>query len=178
MSEEVKTTIQFKKATEWGQWARELGLKTAGQLRKANRLAAVATGRGTILAAWREAIEQGKARNWTKDEATNAFVRHLAKTGRGISRSTIYTWWENYEAGGIAALVDGRPLERLIKGMKPDNLATRAAGIAKALQDAGVRCRMVITPELRTVEIELSGPPLGSKKGPQGEGIGGTLNAR
>jgi len=166
MSEEVKTTIQFKTAMEWGQWARELGLKTAAQLRKANRLAAVATGRGKILAAWREAVEQGRDRNWTIDQATNAFVRHLAKTGRGISRSTIYVWWECYEAGGIAALVDGRSLERLIKGTKPDNLATKAAEVAKALQDAGVRCRMVINPESGTVEIELHGSPLASKKGP------------
>ena len=142
MSEEVKTPIQFKTAAEWRQWACALGLKSHKELRQADKLSAVATGRAKILGAWREAIEQGKARSWTTDQATNAFVLHLAKTGRGISRSSIYDWWDNYQVGGIAALVDGRSLDRLIGKIKPNNLAAKAAEIAKALQDAGVSWEM------------------------------------
>jgi len=170
MSEDVKTPIECKTAAEWRQWALELGLKSRRELRQADKLAAVATGRGKILGAWLEAIEQGKARNWTKDQATNAFVRHLAKTGRGISRSSIYSWWENYEAGDIGALVDGRSLDRLVQGSKPDSVAVKVAEVAKALQDAGVHCCMLINPEQRTVEIELSGSSLASKNGRQGKG--------
>jgi hypothetical protein len=136
--------IEFKTAAEWGRWAIELGLKSKKERRAAERLGAVATGRARILGEWQNAVEQGKAKNWTRDQATNAFVRHLAKTGRGISRSSLYTWWEDYEAGGIAALVDERSLARLLKRLPQNNLAAKAAELARALQDAGVNWEMTI----------------------------------
>lgn len=48
----------------------------------------------------------------TKDQATDAFLAGLARSGKAISRATLYGWERRRLAAGMEGLVDGRNLPR------------------------------------------------------------------
>jgi hypothetical protein len=78
--------------------------------RRVRQAAAVAKGRDKILQAWHEALKaRGTA---TKDQATGTFLAGLARSGKAISRGTLYGWEQRRLAAGMQGLVDGRRLPR------------------------------------------------------------------
>jgi hypothetical protein len=76
--------------------------------RQTRRAVAIAKGRDKILRRWHAALEaRGTA---TKDQATDTYLAGLARSGKAISRGTLYGWESRRVAGGLEGLVDGRRL--------------------------------------------------------------------
>lgn len=65
--------------------------------------------RRAIVERWMYALVGGQELGFRETQVTTQFRMTIqARFGVVVSRSTLYGWRRRYEAGGLAALVDGR----------------------------------------------------------------------
>jgi len=71
-------------------------------------LIAQANVRKAILDRWEKALAAGVIMGITRDAATDAFIRLLAKEGTILKRRRLYDWNADFKAEGLVGLMDGR----------------------------------------------------------------------
>ena len=135
--------------------------------RQTRKAVAIAKGRYKILQRWHAALEdRGTA---TKDQATDTFLAGLARSGKAISRVTLYNWETRRVAGGLDGLVDGRRLRyEPADSEEPKVLTFELPGVRVNLQVAdavidirGRRTGFVMSLRRRAVDTKMEAQKTG-----------------